>query len=101
MLIPRNIGRLRFCIDFRILNQFYSFDPYPIPKEDDLFERVDAARYITTLDLNEGYWQVDMDPKIEKLIALKMLFDKYHFKVVYFGLLGDPATLPHLMSGGH
>ena len=33
-------------------------DAYPVPRIDDILDQVSLARYITTLDLAKGYWQV-------------------------------------------
>ena len=34
------------------------FDAYPMPRVDDLIERLGPARKLTTMDLAKGYWQV-------------------------------------------
>ena len=50
----------RFCNDFRRLNEVSEFDAYPMPRVDELIERLGPARYLTTLDLTKGYWQVPL-----------------------------------------
>ncbi|KAK7880059.1 hypothetical protein WMY93_033267 [Mugilogobius chulae] len=55
VLVPKKDGSLRFCINFRYLNAISNFDPYPMPRIDELLERVGSAAYITTLDLSRGY----------------------------------------------
>lgn len=51
VIVPKKDGSLRVCIDFRKLNAQSCFDAYPMPRIDDLLERLGQARYITTLDL--------------------------------------------------
>ncbi|KAL0199496.1 hypothetical protein M9458_008036, partial [Cirrhinus mrigala] len=58
VMVPKPDGTLRFCIDFRRLNEVSEFDGYPMPRVDELLDRLGSARYITTLDLTKGYWQV-------------------------------------------
>ncbi|KAL1263246.1 hypothetical protein QQF64_005985 [Cirrhinus molitorella] len=53
-------GTLHFCNDFRWLNEVSDFDGYPMPRVDELLDRLGRARYITTLDLTKGYWQVPL-----------------------------------------
>ncbi len=55
VLVPKKDGTLRFCLDFRKLNSVSNFDPYPMPRVDELVERLGRAKYLTTLDLCKGY----------------------------------------------
>ncbi|XP_014857306.1 PREDICTED: uncharacterized protein LOC106926725 [Poecilia mexicana] len=98
VLVPKKDGSLRFCIDFRNLNAVSNFDPYPMPRVDDLLEKVGSASYITTLDLCKGYWQVALAPEARELTAFKTPFGMYQFRVMPFGLQGAPATFQRLMD---
>ncbi|XP_042579392.1 serine protease FAM111A-like [Cyprinus carpio] len=60
-MVPKPDGTLRFCNDFRRLNEVSEFDGYPMPRVDELLDRLGRARYISTLDLTKGYWQRMMD----------------------------------------
>lgn len=46
------------CRLYRRLNAISEMDAYPIPRIDDLIDRIGEAKFITTLDLSRGYWQV-------------------------------------------
>lgn len=35
-------------------------DAYPMPRTDELLDKLGSAQYITTLDLARGYWQVPL-----------------------------------------
>ncbi|KAL1248867.1 hypothetical protein QQF64_022185 [Cirrhinus molitorella] len=60
VMVPKLDGTLRFCNDFRRLNEVSEFDGYPMPRVDELLDRLGRARYISTLDLTKGYWQVEL-----------------------------------------
>jgi hypothetical protein len=51
-------GTLRLCIDFRWLNKVTVKNKYPLPKIDDLFDRLKDAKIFSQIDLRSGYHQV-------------------------------------------
>ena len=54
---------MRFCIDYRKLNQVTKNDAHPLWRIDDMLVALKDARLFSTLDLRRGYWQIQMDPK--------------------------------------
>jgi len=69
VLVPKPDGTIRFCNDFRQLNAISKFDAYPMPRVDELIERLGKSRFITTLDLTKGYWQVPLAPEAREKTA--------------------------------
>ena len=57
---PKKDGSLRFCIDYRKLNEVTLLDSYPIPRMDECIDSLGDAQYFSTLDANWGYWQIDI-----------------------------------------
>ncbi len=74
------------------------FDPYPMPRVEDLIEKLGSAKFLTTLDLCEGYWQIPLSPENKELTAFKTPFGHYHFRVLPFGLHGAPATFQRMID---
>jgi len=60
LFVKKPDGSLRFCIDYRMLNSITKKDRYPLPRAEDLIDRLHGARYFTSFDLCSGYWQVRM-----------------------------------------
>lgn len=98
VLVPKKDGTIRFCIDFRQVNAQSQFDAYPMPRLEDLIERLGKARYITTLDLCKGYWQVPMAEGARPYTAFRTPQGLFQFTVMPFGLQGAPATFQRLMD---
>ena len=47
----------RFCCDLRRVNSLTLMDQYPLPHMDTLIESLSGSEYLTSLDLQSGYWQ--------------------------------------------
>lgn len=62
MLVGKKDGTTRFVIDYRALNKITRKDRYPLPKIDEILDMFSKGKYFSTLDLNSGFWQVEMFP---------------------------------------
>ena len=98
VLVGKKDGTLRLCIDYCRLNSGSLTDAYPISRIDDLIYQLGKARYISTLDLTRGYWQVPMAKASRHLTAFTTSFGLFQFRVMSFGLQGAPATFQRLMD---
>ena len=76
-LAPRKDGTMRFCIDYRKLNQITKKDAYLIPRVDDGIAALKKAKYYTALDLLSGYWQIRMHPDDIEKMAFNTRFGLY------------------------
>ena len=63
VLVRKKNGDLRFCVDYRKLNQITVNDSHPLPFISDLLDSVKDAKYFSLLDLRSGYWQI---PVVQK-----------------------------------
>ncbi|XP_039463817.1 uncharacterized protein LOC120437327 [Oreochromis aureus] len=60
VLVMKKDGSIRFCVDYHKVNEVSQFDAYPMPRVDELLDRLGTARCFTTLDLAKGYWQIPL-----------------------------------------
>ena len=99
VLVKKEDGTWRFCIDFRKLNEVTCKDAYPLPQVNDLIDTLSGHKYFTTLDLASGYWQVPVEKSSqEKTAFVTPGGDIYHFKRMPFGLANAVPTFQRLMS---
>ncbi|KAL5007617.1 hypothetical protein ScPMuIL_016423, partial [Solemya velum] len=98
VLVKRPEASLRICIDFRELNRVTVFDPRPMPRMDDVLNRLGKAKYLSKIDLTKGYWQVPLDEDAKQKSSFVTPFGQYRFTVMPFGMVCAPATFVRLMA---
>ena len=103
VVVRKKDGSLRICVDYRRLNAITRVDSYPMPRIDELIERLGKARFVTTIDLTKGYWQVPVAVEDRPKTAFATPFGLWQFITMPFGLQGAPSTfqrmMDHLLSG--
>jgi hypothetical protein len=98
LFTPKPDGTLRFCIDYRGLNKQTIRDRYPLPRTDELLDKVSKAKFFTKLDLRAGYWQIPIVPECRPMTAFTTRFGLFEWQTMPFGLTGAPATFSRLMN---
>lgn len=60
VVVKKQDGKKRFCIDFRKLNAVTARDAYLLPHITVTLDKLRGAKYLSTLDLKSGYWQIPL-----------------------------------------
>ncbi|KAJ1178839.1 hypothetical protein NDU88_004081, partial [Pleurodeles waltl] len=89
---------MRFCVDYRGLNQVTKTDAHPIPRADELIDTLASAKYLSPFDLTAGYWQIKLSEDAKPKTAFSTIGGHYQFTVMPFGLKNAPATFQRLVN---
>ncbi|KAJ1152147.1 hypothetical protein NDU88_004924 [Pleurodeles waltl] len=103
VLVPKPLSKdgkkeMRFCVDYRGLNQVTKTDAHPIPRADELIDTLASAKYLRTFDLTAGYWQIKLAEDAKAKTAFSTIGGHYQFTVMPFGLKNAPATFQRLVN---
>ena len=98
VIVRKKDGKICLCVDYWRLNSVTRVDAYPMPRIDDIIDRLGQAAYISTLDLTKGYWQVPVAAKDRPKTAFTTPFGLYQFTCMPFGLQDAPATFQCMMK---
>jgi hypothetical protein len=58
LFVHKKDGTLRMCVDYRALNKATVRNWYPLPRIDDIFERLSGAKVFSRIDLRLWYYQI-------------------------------------------
>ena len=97
-IIPKANGTVRFLSDFRELNKRIVRKPFPIPKIQDLLQKLQGFQYATSLDLNMGYYTIRLDPDAQKLCTIILPWGKYSYLRLPMGVANSPDLFQEKMS---
>ena len=92
VLVPKPDGTMRFCVDYRKLNEMTIRDTYPLPRMDECIDSLGNARIFSTLDCNCGYWQIPLAAGDTDKTTFTCHEGTYRFLRMPFGLRNAPAT---------
>ena len=98
LFVQKKDGSLRMCIDYRALNKMTNQNKYPIPRSYDLIGRMAGAKYLSSLDLASGYYQIKIAEEDRPKPAFSPPFGHCEFMVLAFGLTNAPATFQYAMT---
>ncbi|KAE8239311.1 hypothetical protein A4X06_0g8357, partial [Tilletia controversa] len=97
VMVKQN-GKWRFCVDYRQLNSSTVPDRYPLPTIDAIFQTLCGKKWFSSLDAIRGYHQLGVAPDDRWKTAFVCHRGLYQYKRVPFGLRNAPAVFQRMMD---
>ena len=86
VVVPKQDGRVRICVDLTKLNQSVKRERHPPPAVDQVLAQLAGAKVFSKLDTNSGFWQIPLDPASSLLTTFITHFGRYCFHHLPFGI---------------
>lgn len=98
-IVAKPDGRKRLCLDARRVNEVTVKDAYPMPLIDSIMSRLNETRYISSVDLKDAFWQIELDDTSREKTAFTVPGRPlYQFKRMPFGLCNAAQSMCRLMD---
>ena len=97
-LVRKRDNTVRWCVDYRRLNDVTVMDAYPLPRIDTCLDCLSTAKYFSTMDLQQGYWQLTVAERDRPKTAFITKYGLYEYTKLPMGLCSAPSTFQRCME---
>lgn len=91
-------GSLRAVVDYRALNRLTKRNNTPLPRSNEMFDRLGESCVFSKLDLKTGFHQIRMCPGDIEKTAFNTKYGQLEYLFMPMGLCNAPATFQNLMN---
>ena len=97
VVMPKQNGNLRICLDPKDLNCAVLREHYPLPTIEDIATSLHGAKVFTILDVRSGFWHISLDEESSKIMTFNTPFCRYRWKRLPFGISTAPEVFQSKM----
>jgi hypothetical protein len=90
---------LKFCVDYRKLNQLIKKNKYSLSLIEETLTHLEKAKYFIKLNIRQTFHRIRIaDVESKNLTTFRIRFDAYKYKVLSFDLCNESAIYQHYMN---
>lgn len=103
LLVPKKldstgIKKWRVVIDYRKLNEQIKDDKFPLPNISDILDSLTGSVYFTTLDLYQGFYQINLEKDSRPYTAFTTSKNQYQMTRLPMGLKTSPSAFSRMIT---
>jgi hypothetical protein len=98
VLVKKNNGKWRMCVDYTSLNKACLKVPFPLPHIDQIVDSTAGCETLSFLDAYSGYHQIKMKESDQLATSFITPFGMYCYVTMPFGLRNAGATYQRCMQ---
>jgi hypothetical protein len=99
VIVPKKDGSIRIVNDYRTLNSRINYVPYPLPNIQETFASFHGAQVFSSLDLQQGYFQIPVREEDKHVTAFATLHrGMFEYQTLPMGLSNSPGTFQRCMN---
>ena len=95
---PKRNGKIRWCVDYRRLNEVTIKDTYPLPLIEDNLARLSGSTVFSCLDGAGAFHVISIRQQDRPKTAFSTPFGLFQFRKMPFGLTNGPASYSRLVQ---
>ena len=97
VVVPKNNGKWRICVDYRELNKATQKDHFLLPFIDQVVDTLAGKKLFSFLDGFSGYNQIQIAPEDQDKTTFTCPWGTFAYRVLPFGLCNAPATFQRVV----
>jgi hypothetical protein len=98
LFVKKSTGEIRMCVDYREFDKVTIPNRYPLPRIDNLLDKMQDVKVFSALDVLSAYHQIRLVDEDVTKSAFRPPYGFYEYKVMPFGLTNAPSVFMQAMN---
>lgn len=99
VLVKKQNGAVRLCGDFKCtVNEQLNVEQFPIPRPEDLFQKLSGGVSFSKIDLRDAYLQIPLDEQAKKILVINTPLGLFRFNRLPFGVNSAAAIFQRCLE---